>query len=90
MVAPLQHNPGPPKAFLVIAPALGLTSIWMLGLHNPRPDFLGTMISSVCFLIIFFGIMGAMSWKRKKNRQQKIRGAVLSRPRPPGAEDPPA
>jgi hypothetical protein len=74
----------------IIAPALGLTSIWMLGYHDPRPDILGKLISSVIFLLLCVGLIFFLNWRKKSSLQKKIKGAVLSRPKAVVSEEPPA
>ena len=74
----------------IIAPALGLTSIWMLGYHDPRPDILGKLISSVIFLILCYSLLFFLSWRKKHLLQKKIKGAVLSRPKTEATEEPPS
>ena len=72
----------------IVAPALGLTSIWLLGWNDPRPDILGKIISSVVFLLVYLLIVLGVKWNKHRKLQRQIRNAVLSRPRPPSADGP--
>jgi len=72
--------------FYTVAFILGLTSIWMSSWETPRTELAGKVISSVLFLFLCIIAMMILGSYREKKRQQKIRGAVLSKPRSPGAD----
>ena len=74
--------------FYTVAFILGLTSIWMSDWDTPRTQLAGKLISSVLFLFLCIAVLIGLSWYKNKKRQEKIRGAVLSKPRTSAPEEP--
>jgi hypothetical protein len=74
--------------FYTVAFILGLTSIWMSHWDTPRTELSGKLIASVIFFILCVAFVTGLGWYREKKRVQKIRSAVLTRPRQASAEEP--
>ncbi len=74
--------------FYIVALILGLTSIWMSHWDAPRTQLAGKCVATVVFFILWLAFVIGLGWYKERRRVQKIKSAVLSRPRTPGKETP--